>query len=327
MDLVSIIIIGYNVEKYIKNCIESVTNQTYKNLEIIFVDDGSTDNTSDIVKSMTLFDKRILYFYQKNQGANSARKYGYKKANGKYISFVDGDDYIDLTTISNAYKKIKETNADIICFDYFTFNANGIIKQKHAYLKGEFYGTKFLDSILKREQAHFLWNKLYTTHFLNNMDFLSIPSITMGDDFAANIRMGVQEPFVVALDMSLYFYRSYDTSISRKVNNHYTELNDMMIDVRTQLKANYNIYEDLINYNYFLNFYYYVVRNKSPYGKIQKSIYKTWKDRNISLSENSYIQKLVNNCAFYEKILIRLINYSDLFEYIITKIYDIFARS
>ncbi len=326
MDLISVIIIGYNVEKYIEECLESVVRQTYPQLEIIFVDDGSTDRTAEIVQAMMKIDGRIRYFYQNNQGANSARKSGYYKASGKYIIYVDGDDYIAENTVENAYKKIVEAKADIVCFDYCEFDEKGIIYEKHPYLTGDFIGKDFLNSILKREQAHYLWNKMYTKEFLQKMKFESIPPITMGDDFAANVRMGVQAPHVIALKDQLYYYRKSSAGVSRKVNSHYVELNDMMADVEHQLSGMGGDYEELIEYNYFLNFYYYVVRNKYRYTYIQKSIYDRWKSKKKLFTKNKYIKEKIGECNIIECILIYSINASDIVEKIITLLYGILMR-
>ncbi|HAS37211.1 MAG TPA: glycosyltransferase family 2 protein, partial [Ruminococcaceae bacterium] len=92
--LVSIIIPVYNLEKYIKHCLESVVNQTYKELEIICIDDGSTDGSAEIIKSMAENDPRIKYIYQENAGVSAARNKGLDTATGEYVMFVDGDDYI-----------------------------------------------------------------------------------------------------------------------------------------------------------------------------------------------------------------------------------------
>lgn len=99
---ISVIIAVYNEEKYIFRCIESVINQTYKNIEAIIVDDGSTDKTAEIVKKMMINDKRIKYFYKKNEGQGIARNYGINCAQGEYITFLDADDFLE----NNMFEKM-----------------------------------------------------------------------------------------------------------------------------------------------------------------------------------------------------------------------------
>ena len=110
-ELITIVINVYNREKYIKKCLDSIVNQTYKNLEILIVDDGSTDNTVKICKSYK--DKRIRIISGKNTGISLARNVGIDNAKGNYLYYVDSDDFIELDTIEYLYKLIKKYNVDI----------------------------------------------------------------------------------------------------------------------------------------------------------------------------------------------------------------------
>ena len=96
MDLITVIIPVYNVEKYLKECLESIINQTYKNLEIILIDDGSTDASGEICDEYSKRDNRIRVVHKANGGLSSARNLGLDIANGEYVTFIDSDDYIDL---------------------------------------------------------------------------------------------------------------------------------------------------------------------------------------------------------------------------------------
>lgn len=119
---VSVIIIGYNTEKYIEKCIRSVMEQTLKNIEIICVDDGSTDSTFHIMKRMASQDKRIKIITQKNSGPYLARKTGLALARGEYLVFVDSDDWIDNIELEEAYLVCKKYNLDMVFFDYIKEN-------------------------------------------------------------------------------------------------------------------------------------------------------------------------------------------------------------
>ena len=114
--LVSIIIPIYKVEKYLSNCVESVLNQTYENLEIILVDDGSPDNCPEICEQYARKDSRVRVIHKKNGGLSDARNCGIKAANGKYITCIDSDDYVSKDFIEYLYRLLIDTNADIsIC--------------------------------------------------------------------------------------------------------------------------------------------------------------------------------------------------------------------
>ena len=107
-ELISVVIPVYNVEKYLKRCVESVVNQTYKNLEIILVDDGSPDECPQICDKLSKEDERIKVIHKSNQGLGMARNTGIENATGKYICFFDSDDYVELTTIEKSYDSIKK---------------------------------------------------------------------------------------------------------------------------------------------------------------------------------------------------------------------------
>ena len=108
MEKVSVIIPVYNVEKYLKECVESVLSQTYENLEVILVDDGSTDGSGKICDEFSVKDSRVLAFHMKNQGVSSARNFGIKRAGGKYVAFVDSDDLAEKDYIEKLCKKLSE---------------------------------------------------------------------------------------------------------------------------------------------------------------------------------------------------------------------------
>lgn len=135
-ELISVIIPVYNVEKYLNQCIESIINQTYKNLEIILIDDGSTDNSGEICENYSKKDPRIKVIHQKNSGVSSARNKGIDIATGKYINFIDSDDYIEEDMIEYLYGLLQQENADIsMCSAYDVYDKKIIFTaKKNIYL-------------------------------------------------------------------------------------------------------------------------------------------------------------------------------------------------
>lgn len=127
LDLVSIVIPVYNVEKYVDKCIESVVAQSYRVLEIILVDDGSSDTSPSICDAWKEKDSRIRVIHKKNEGLGMARNSGIETATGKYICFFDSDDYIENTAIEIIYKKIIEDNSEIVVFGYTSVNRDGTV--------------------------------------------------------------------------------------------------------------------------------------------------------------------------------------------------------
>ena len=120
---ISIIVPIFNAEKYINKCIDSLLNQTKKELEIILVNDGSTDNTENIIKNYK--DKRIKYYKNKNQGIGKSRNFGITKATGKYIMFIDSDDYIEDNACELLFEKAEKDNLDIVICDFYREFDNG----------------------------------------------------------------------------------------------------------------------------------------------------------------------------------------------------------
>ena len=167
---VSIIVPIYNAEKYLKKCIDSLVNQTKKEIEIILINDGSTDNTENIIKEYK--DKRIKYFKNENQGIGKTRNFGIKKAKGNYIMFVDSDDYVELNACEELYKKAEKEKSDLVICDYYKVYNNG--KKEEVTIK-DFKPTtlkKYPELLLNVNLAP--WNKLYKKSLIdyNNICFV-----------------------------------------------------------------------------------------------------------------------------------------------------------
>ena len=170
MPKVSIIVPVYNVEKYLSKCLDSLVNQTLKDIEIIIVNDGSPDHSQDIIdKYAKRYSKKIRAFQKDNGGQASARNLGLTKATGEYILFVDSDDYIELDTCDELYNNAKKLNSDIVLFDYYI-----IYSKEHNKLKSVIEKVNDVDNINKKE--FFLStpspvNKLFRREFLLNHNF------------------------------------------------------------------------------------------------------------------------------------------------------------
>ena len=137
---ITIIVPIYNASKYLKRCIESIVNQTYNNLEIILIDDGSTDDSGSICDYFASKDKRIKVIHKKNEGVSSSRNYGIKYSAGDYICFLDSDDYYDHNFIKEMYYKILKQDADICYCGYIKFNHKKVKNTSKKCLLNYFSG-------------------------------------------------------------------------------------------------------------------------------------------------------------------------------------------
>jgi len=166
---ISIVITAYNVENYILECLTSIINQDYDSYEVLVIDDGSTDNTSNICLEMQNKDSRIKYIRQNNQGVSVARNTGIEKACGKYICFVDGDDYLPQHAISNLVREIDE-DFDIVCGDYIAFGID--YKKNEVFFTDQFIADDFSNKKLLFKQ---LMNGNYGRTDKSNATAIGVP--------------------------------------------------------------------------------------------------------------------------------------------------------
>lgn len=155
---VSLIIPVYNVEQYLRKCLDSVVNQTLGEMEVIVVDDGSTDNSASIVKEYIETFPKMRYYKKENGGLSDARNYGLQYATGKYIAFLDGDDYVEENTYERMYEKAKKENSDMVeCNFYWTYP-----HKKKKDMAERYAGKK---EMLEKARV-VAWNKLYKKEVL-----------------------------------------------------------------------------------------------------------------------------------------------------------------
>ena len=149
-ELISIVVPVYNVEKYLKRCLDSLINQTYKNIEIILVNDGSTDNSLEICKEYSKNDSRIKIVSKKNEGLGMARNTGIDNADGEYICFFDSDDFVEIDAIEKMHNVIIKEQPQIVCFGFKKLDKNGNII--NTYIpdanKKNFYGDDVINEFL-----------------------------------------------------------------------------------------------------------------------------------------------------------------------------------
>lgn len=171
-ELVSLIVPVYNVEKYLHRCLNSLINQTYKNLEIIVVNDGSTDNSDEICNYYASIDSRIKVIHKKNGGLSDARNYGIEYSNGELIAFVDSDDYVENDFIEILHSDIITYNADIAEINYRLFSDNKYYKPKRKgyfkILRGEnILKEYFSGNVIENN----VWNKIFKKELISNIRF------------------------------------------------------------------------------------------------------------------------------------------------------------
>ena len=166
---ISVIIPVYNVEKYLKRCLDSVVNQTYKNLEIILVDDGSTDKSGNICDEYAAKDKRIIVIHKENGGLSDARNKGLDICTGDYISFIDSDDWIENGFYEYVVNNVKDN--DLLIFDYYITNGKFSKWIKYKNTEVELSKEKCLIELAKAKLQSYACNKIYKLYLFDNIIF------------------------------------------------------------------------------------------------------------------------------------------------------------
>ena len=217
---ISIILPVYNTAKYLCLCLDSLKKQTLKDIEIICINDGSTDNSLDILKSYQENDSRFKILTQNNQGQSSARNRGIQEAKGEYIGFVDSDDYIEQTMFEKLYHNALINDSDITMCDINTFEDKEPIKfQNDPYMTLDLFSKEF-DNITFNysSTSKFLfricvtpWNKVYKRNFLINYN-ISFPEGLFFEDNAFFLETHLKANKISIIREKLYNYRKVSTT-------------------------------------------------------------------------------------------------------------------
>ena len=210
-DLISVIINVYNGEKFINKCLDCIINQTYKNLEILVINDGSTDNTLSIIKEYK--DKRIKVITTENKGLSLSRNVGIDNAKGKYLYFIDVDDFIELDTIEYLYNLIKKYNVDIStckCVDIYDYNFK--IRNKKEKIKVIDSREMLKKILLSTNRTVTIWNKLYKKELFNNLKFEN----RLMDDLSITHKLAIRSNMIIYSNQIKYYYLRHKNATTAK---------------------------------------------------------------------------------------------------------------
>ena len=210
--VISVIIPIYNVEKYLPKCLDSVINNSYKNLEIICIDDGSPDNCGVILDKYSEKDKRIEVIHQENQGVAAARNNGISIARGDYIAFIDPDDWIHPQYFEILLRCMKKRNADIaVCgCEKFTEDNEIIPTRINKIRFSKLSAERFNKSYYAR---HMVWGRLYRRKDVENTHFISDVQIAEDTLYNLSVISEIKEPVVYETNVPLYYYLQRPNSI------------------------------------------------------------------------------------------------------------------
>ena len=269
--LVSIIIPVYNVQEYLKKCLDSVINQTYKNIEIIIVNDGSTDNSYDICKEYEEKDPRVLIINQKNKGLSNARNTGMNKVSGDYIYFVDSDDWLRTDAVEISINLAKKYNADCVASSYFSSYHEEEGKEEEIIIT-KYSGEDFAD-LMTRPKGYscFAWSRLMKTEYIR---YLHFPENYTFEDIPVMPNTICKMKTVIYTNQKLYFYRQRKGSLSRsKFSFQATDEMDGYISV-AHLGLEIKNKKIMMNGIKFFLMKYYYFKLRCYINKLNVKVYK-----------------------------------------------------
>lgn len=227
MTIISVVVPVYNVEKYLKQCLDSVVNQTFFDFECICINDGSTDNSLSILQEYVNKDKRFKIISTENKGIYSARNTGIKLSNCEYITFIDSDDWIENNYLEKLYDSITENDDVVVCCFKIYKTKDNIFKrdtnfttinklykkltvQKNKHIKNIFKFTNFTRAV---------WGKLYRSSVIKNNNIVFFDNIRSSVDYSFNIIFNMYAKNIVFVKDELYIYRKQIPSITSNNEN------------------------------------------------------------------------------------------------------------
>lgn len=301
MKKISVVIPVYNVEKYLSECLDSVVNQTYKNLQIILVDDGSTDFSGKICDVYAEKDNRITVVHQKNAGAGAAKNTGLELIDGDYFSIIDSDDYIELDMYEKMVNSLEKYNADIVQCLFRNVFVNDSFDRKYK-IKGNYpkvlTSKSFLKEYLYDWKYAIFANKVFKSSLLKEIRF---PVGRKIDDEFFTYKLVCNAKKVVNIDNILYNYRMRKTSVMNENDTDrliydridcFIERYNYVSDIYPSLKKKYNLklYDDLL----------YFKDSAKDNGKILSLINNF--SRKKSNGFDKLYQKIMNNKLVFEEL-------------------------
>lgn len=300
---ISIIVPIYNVSEYVDKCLKSIIQQTYKNIEIILVDDGSTDDSGEKCDIYAKQDNRITVIHKENGGLSSARNAGLDICTGKYILFVDSDDWISKFMVEKLVNKIIEHKADIVCCEFFEVNEKSILCSKIDAEEEIMESNEALKKLLNSEIKDYAWNKIYKREIFSKLRY---PEGRNYEDMATTYKAFMVAKKICTISDLLYYYITRNDSIVNDLNKERLLKNkyDAMIAYYERIdniSKRYPQLRELVIYKFFdraLSFVEFIDKNKKNKNA------KKWRKETIGYLNMYYKEFKLSKLVSKKEILI-----------------------
>lgn len=320
---ISVIVAAYNIEQYIERCLMSIQNQTLDDIEIIVVNDGSIDNTLEKIKKCSSYDNRIKVINKENKGLIEARKSGLKEAIGKYILFVDGDDWLEKDALNILYKKAEEDLADIVIYNAF-WSYDNKKEEKQIYKECVNSKSDYLKELFLNNLMPAIWSKLIRLNFIkqNNIEFPK--NISYAEDLATSVSLFVNKPKVSFVSQSLYNYYQRQNSITNVISDKVLEIDTAIEFIKEKLKKEdiYDKYKKEFEKMIYEHIFEARFLTMNINENLHEKLYQQYRNRKININNNKYIVNIIRNYPIGLKIR----SYLYFKNYNIGKKYDAFRN-
>lgn len=221
MEKVSLILPIYNVEEYLEKCVATVLNQTYKEIEVILVDDGSKDRSGKICDKLAEVDKRIKVVHKENGGLATARNAGYKIATGKYLMYIDSDDAVKPDIVERCVETIEKQQSDVVIFGYEKVNEEGKVIETCRWKEKNYNHDEMVNHLFEaiaEMSFGYAWNKLYRKSILDKSEILGDAKVIDKEDLLYNMELLKYWNKITYLDYVGYEYLQRSTSLLHNSN-------------------------------------------------------------------------------------------------------------
>ena len=310
----SVIVCVYNGEKYLEQCLDSIVNQTFMNIEIIVVDDGSTDRTSEICEAFAAWDDRICILHQKNSGKSIAIKQGIQKAIGTYFSIVDSDDWIDQDYF-DCLKKYAEEKIDMVVQSFIIEPSHQMIRTNYSIKNKCVTGLELINSnnvIHTANDACFSWRILFRREFVIDNNLYPHPQIVIGEDTEMNLRALKSAGQVICTDYAGYHYRSDNQGslMRRQYLSTYERDLELQFATRNAVSLSKSYRYNMARY-YVETILYRVLDNAGntldglKYSDIKRIFHYDWLIESYQILGNSLRMVICNRNAYFINLLVK----------------------
>lgn len=282
--LVSIIIPAYNVEQYIEKAIRSAMNQNYSNIEVVVVNDGSSDSTLEVINGISQQPSVMTVVDQPNRGVMLARKAGIEAARGEYLHFLDSDDYMTADAIELLYAAMSQSDLDIVCSGHYRTSQAYTIEIKPNTSGEILSGNKFLLSLITNEMEGFLCGRLYRKGLFTDLKYPK--ELSLAEDKYLNIQIAAKMPRVGVIEQPTFYYVKRLESITHQHQplEYHFNLADL-IESELKLQLHSESFAEVVNHIVVmrLKFYYlYINSTSNPSVADNPQIRKLYKDIEVS---------------------------------------------